>query len=201
MNPFDLTIYHAINHFAGSLPIVDFFMRFFAQYALPIYALLFIVAWFSLPKSDENYRHSLVISALAGVLALLLNVLISHIWYRSRPFVVLPKGSFHQIIPHSVDASFPSDHGSGSFAFAAASWGKAPKWISRIFTVLAILVAISRVYAGVHWPTDIIASFIVGNIAARILWKISPKIYPLTTFLLKIFKYGKKGRTKSSDFF
>jgi undecaprenyl-diphosphatase len=62
----------------------------------------------------------------------------------------LPKGTFTQVIPHPVDASFPSDHTAGSFGFAAGSWSKAQSGVSRGFTVLAILVAIARVYVGVH---------------------------------------------------
>lgn len=78
-------------------------------------------------KSDERFRHGLVLTVCGGVLALLINMVISHIWYHSRPFILLPKGTYTQLIPHSIDSSFPSDHGSGSFAFAAGTWGKNAK--------------------------------------------------------------------------
>lgn len=192
MNAFDTTVYHWINGLAGRWPALDFIMSFFAQYALEMYAVLFILAWFVLPRSDSKYRHSLVVAICAGVFALILNVIIAHIWPRQRPFIVLPHGSFDQLIPHSADASFPSDHTSGSVAFAAASWGKSARWISWLFTIIAIITMISRVYAGVHWPTDVLAGFVVGTFAGRVMWKLSPVIYPLTSLGLRLFRFGKK---------
>ncbi len=50
MNPFDLSVYHFVNHFAGHHHVVDAIMKFIATDALEIYAVLFVVAWFTLPK-------------------------------------------------------------------------------------------------------------------------------------------------------
>lgn len=197
MNTFDTTVFHLINHIAGTVPFLDFFMKFFAQYALELYALLFVVAWFTLPKSDEKQRHSLIVAGLAGIAALLINVIISHIWYRSRPFVLLPQGTFTQLIPHSIDASFPSDHSSGSAAFAVGTWGRGPKWIRYTFTTLAIVVMVSRVYCGVHWPTDVLASFAVGLFAGKFMWVLSKWVFPLTKMGLRLFHYGKWAQKES----
>jgi len=91
--------------------------------------LLFVVGWFTLPKREGNRRHALIVAVFSGILTLLINVLVSHVWIRPRPFVSLPKGSFTQLIPLSIDDSFPSDHVSGSFAFAAGSWKNAGRWV------------------------------------------------------------------------
>ena len=190
MNSFDLYGYHLINQWAGHIPILDKFMSFTAQYALELYALLFVVAWFSLPKPEGDRRHALIVAGFSGILALLINVLVSHVWFRPRPFVSLPKGSFTQLIPHSIDSSFPSDHVSGSFAFAAGSWKNAERWVSYSFTILAILVAIARVYTGVHWPTDVLAGAIVGLLSARIMWAASPLLKPVTQIGLRLFHFG-----------
>ncbi|WP_246277404.1 undecaprenyl-diphosphatase [Neobacillus endophyticus] len=177
-----------INGLAGHNYILDDLMIFFAKYALEFYALLFIIVWFTLPKRDIQYRHALVIAGLSGVLALVINVLISFIWFRPRPFTVFPKGIYIQLIPHSADPSFPSDHASGSFGFASGSWGH--KWISRTFTVIAIIVMFSRVYVGVHYPTDVLASLVVGVFSGKITRRFSLLLFPITSFIAKVFKYG-----------
>lgn len=190
INPFDVKLYHLINGWAGHNRLVDNIMIFFAKDALEIYAVLFVVAWFALPKRDLDNRHALLIAGLSGVLALLLNVLLSHIWFRPRPFTVFEKGTFTQLIAHAPDASFPSDHASGSFGFAAGSWGKQQKWISYPFTGIAILVMFARVFVGVHYPTDVLGGLIVGVVSAKIMWKFSRYLLPLTSFVAKIFHYG-----------
>ena len=198
MNLFDLSGYHLINQWAGHHPVVDKIMAFFAQYALELYVVLFLLAWFTLPKTESEKRHALVVAGFSGVLALGLNVLIGQFFFRPRPFVTLPKGTFTQLIPHSFDTSFPSDHTSASFGFATGSWNKASLWVKWSFTLLAILVAIARVYTGVHWPTDVLASIIIGIVSAKIIWLINPLFLPLTNLGLRIFHYGKFAKRNSN---
>lgn len=197
MNTFDLAGYHFLNQWAGHFPVLDLIMAFFAQYALELYAILFVIAWITLPKPNIKQRHALVIMGFSGILALILNFVIAHVWFRPRPFVTLPKGTFTQVIPHSIDASFPSDHTAGSFGFAAGSWSKAQGLVSRSFTVLAILVSIARVYVGVHWPTDVIAGVVIGLISARVMWRFEHFLKPLTNFGLHLFRFGEKEQNAS----
>ncbi|MCL6548648.1 MAG: undecaprenyl-diphosphatase [Alicyclobacillus sp.] len=191
MNLFDVTLYHFVNHFAGHLGWLDDGMKFVAKDALEVYAVLFVVAWLALPRTEEDKRHALVVSFCSGVLALLINVVISHIWFRPRPFTVLPKGTFTQLIPHAPDASFPSDHASGAFAFASGVWGRGAKWVSYLFTAVAVVTMIARVYVGVHWPTDVLASFVVGVLASRIMWRLDRHVAVLTRVGLRMFRFGR----------
>ncbi len=199
MNSFDLFGYHLINSLAGHHSIIDKIMSFFAQYALELYVVLFILAWFTLPKPESQKRHALVVAGFSGILALCFNVLIGHFFFRPRPFVALPKGTFTQLIPHSTGTSFPSDHTSGSFGFAAGSWRKTSLWVRWSFTILALVVAFARVYTGVHWPTDVLAGVVIGILSAKLMWLINPILKPLTIITLRICHYGKfsKGNSRS----
>ena len=190
LNTFDLGIYHLINGLAGHNRIVDAVMVFFAKDALEIYAVLFVLAWFTLPKRDIQNRHALVVAGFSGILALVVSVVISHIWFRPRPFVMLPTSSYTELISHNLDASFPSDHTSGSFGFAAASWGKSQRWIRYSFTMIAILVMFARVFVGVHYPTDVLAGLVVGIVSSRIVWKLSQYLFPLTSVVARVFRFG-----------
>lgn len=197
LNPFDTTVYHWVNGLAGHSHVLDNIMIFFAKDALEIYAVLFVIAWFALPKRDIQNRHALVMAGLSGVLALLVNVVISHIWFRPRPFTV-----FHQyteLVSHSQDASFPSDHTSGSFGFAAGSWGKQQKWISYTFTMIAIIVMFARVYVGVHYPTDVLAGLVVGVIAGKIMWRFTRFLFPLTSMVARLFQFGPSSKDASES--
>ena len=193
MNSFDVALYHFINGLSGHIEVLDAVMIVLAKDAPFLYAMLFVTAWFTLPRTDSKMRHGLVVSALAGVLALLVNVLISHIWFRPRPFAVLTQGSFHQLIPHSNDASFPSDHASGSFAFAFGVYRRGPIWIRRSFLTLAVLVAIARVYVGLHWPTDVMAGAVVGLFSSMLAWRFEKHVLWITIIGLRIFRYGGPG--------
>lgn len=179
MNPFDLAAFHFLNHFAGHHPIVDMVMIVFARYSPALYALLFIIAWFALPRGELTRRHALVVAVCGGLLALLINVVIAQVWFRLRPFEILPLHDFAQLIPHVADASFPSDHVSGAFGFSAGCWGHAAPWVSWSFTLIAVLVMVARVYTGVHWPTDVLAGLVVGIIAGRAAWLLSTPLWSL----------------------
>jgi undecaprenyl-diphosphatase len=77
---------------------------------------------------------------------------------RTRPFVAHP-----QIDPLYVvhSSSFPAGHAATAFAGATLLSYVAPKAMPGFF-VLAVLIACSRVYVGVHYPGDVIAGAIVG---------------------------------------
>jgi undecaprenyl-diphosphatase len=69
-------------------------------------------------------------------------------------------------IPHSK--SFPSGHAATSFACATVLSMLAPR-ASPVFFVLALAIAYSRLYVGVHWPLDVIVGALIGLATALLL--------------------------------
>ena len=101
---------------------------------------------------------------------LLLNVILKNLFKRVRPFriesmagVLLPAS---WITPGETSYSFPSGHTGISFAVAFAAFGVLPKKFSIPLLVLASLTALSRLYLGVHYPTDIAVGILCGGISA-----------------------------------
>ncbi len=97
--------------------------------------------------------------ALLGSL-MLNNNLIKNLVARPRPFTVLSDLSI--LIPRPGEFSFPSGHTSSSFAAAAVFYRHLPKKIGIPALVLAGLIGFSRLYVGVHYPTDVLAGAVMG---------------------------------------
>jgi phage replication-related protein YjqB (UPF0714/DUF867 family)/membrane-associated phospholipid phosphatase len=80
-------------------------------------------------------------------------------WRRKRPFQVLE--NYPRLTPAPLDDSFPSGHAASVFAFLAAMspLGFA---VSAALAVWASIVAFSRYYLGVHFPSDIFVGALIG---------------------------------------
>ena len=115
-------------------------------------------------------RRAGAVCAAALVLNLLLtNVALKNIIQRIRPYDVMD--SLKILVEAEHDFSFPSGHTACSFAGAWAMRRTLERkwWIPAI--VLAALIALSRLYVGVHYPTDVLGGLIVGTLAAEISYR------------------------------
>lgn len=109
-------------------------------------------------------RRAGVFVALALIFDLLLcNILIKPLVARPRPFVVDP--TIELLIPAPAEYSFPSGHTAVSFAAVTALFLDGKKWLWIPALVLAVLIAFSRMYLYVHYPTDILGGILVGALA------------------------------------
>lgn len=103
----------------------------------------------------------LVAVVAADLAADLLAALGKSIVARHRPFV-------HQLGPPTTTHSFPSGHAATSFACATVLAVVAPRLRVPLFA-LATLIALSRLYNGVHFPLDVIAGALLGVATALLL--------------------------------
>lgn len=102
-----------------------------------------------------------IMSAVALLGSLIINNnIVKNIVQRPRPFVTFT--DLQIIIPTPSEFSFPSGHTSSSFAAAAVFYRYLPKKLGIPSVILAGLIGFSRLYVGVHYPTDVIAGAIMG---------------------------------------
>ena len=122
----------------------------------------------------------MVILALIGSL-IVNNIALKNILMRARPYEVV--SGVERLISAPHDYSFPSGHSAASFSAAVATM----KGIKRFdykgaytalyygVLILAILIAFSTLYLGVHYPTDVAAGILTGWIIGNLVWKIPIK--------------------------
>ena len=75
------------------------------------------------------------------------------------------------LIKSPKDYSFPSGHSNAAFAVAVAIFSRS-KRLGIPVLILASLIAFSRMYLFVHWPTDIIGGIVTGTIGAVISYNL-----------------------------
>lgn len=102
------------------------------------------------------------------------NLLLKPLFGRIRPFAV--NETVDLLIPAPMDAAFPSGHTAAAFAVVAAlKTAGCPLWKPAL--ILSILMAFSRLYLYVHWPTDIVGGVLLGTAMGWLGAKIIDKVW------------------------
>ncbi len=142
----------------------DVLAIFFAQY-LPYLMVLAFLVFVYYQKGWRRRVYLFSEAALAIILARGLITEIIRIFYHvARPY------SFYGFIPLIAEGgwSFPSAHAAWFFALATTLFYVNRKWGWWYF-LLAFVMGIARIYAGVHWPLDILGGAVVGIASAMFI--------------------------------
>ena len=135
-------------------PIMKFITSLGDEGILPI-ALVILFLIFK-----KTRKVGLTAGLSLGLEAILINLTIKKIVGRTRPYMV--NEAIEYITKRPSDNSFPSGHTGCVFAVASVLFYMMPKKVGIPAMIIASLVGISRLYVGVHYPTDIIGGFIIG---------------------------------------
>lgn len=110
----------------------------------------------------------MALAALAGSV-LIDNVILKNVVARTRPYEVI--GGLTSLIGIQKDFSFPSGHTGSSFAVAVVMFRGLPKKFGVPALILAFLIGFSRLYVGVHYPSDVLGGALIGTgIALFVGW-------------------------------
>ncbi|MBF1360714.1 MAG: phosphatase PAP2 family protein [Mogibacterium diversum] len=115
-------------------------------------------------------KYGLLMFASLILTYLVNNLLLKDLIGRTRPYEVF--NGVQRLIGKQHDASFPSGHSASSFAAAMCIYLNGPKKYGIPALLLALLIALSRLYVGVHYPGDVIAGAIIGSLMAWLVYKV-----------------------------
>ena len=149
--------------------MLDSVMVFIAKYSPYLIASVVFVNFI---LGDERKKSLSITAAISGGFALLLNLVIALFYYSPRPFLLY---NVTQLLPHSADSSFPSDHTAFAFGVAVTILAK-NKILGSALVVFSFLTGISRVYCGLHYPIDILGGVVTGITSATLTLRISGAI-------------------------
>ncbi len=116
-------------------------------------------------------RTGRVTALLIAVCLLLTDQLSSHL---IKPWVARERPCFavdgvNALIDQVRSNSFPSSHASNVFGAAALFWlVRGRRWLWGF--LVAALVGLSRIYVGVHYPSDVLAGALLGMLCAGLVW-------------------------------
>lgn len=160
LNQLELPILHAIQDAIGCSFLDTFFSLITRLGDGGIFWIILAIVLLCFRKT----RRAGVAMAVALIIGLCVtNLGIKPLAARIRPYVVDP--SISLIIPPESEFSFPSGHTSTSFECAfVLAWYHRKAGIAAI--VLAAVIAFSRLYLMVHYPTDVLAGIVIGALVA-----------------------------------
>jgi undecaprenyl-diphosphatase len=170
----DVPVFHALNRDFG--PLVDALVRFCHRPLSGILGAACLILW-ALWKWRARAAPLILAATLAVVATDLIGArVLKPMLSRARPCYTLARGSVRQVVPAANAGSLPSLHAANWFAavtpFAIAAPPAAP-----VLYLLATLMGLSRVVAGVHWPSDVVLGallgLLMGLVARRLVQMVS----------------------------
>lgn len=158
-----------VNRWAGTSPVYDALVRFWAVYALFLLAAAVVVFLLWGEFQIGTVIFVFVRLPLTWAVGVAISWLIGWVYPHRRPALELPKTQ--QIItPLSNWKSLPSDHAFSAWLLAFAVLfspnGGTVLWPIVLFFGCASIISVARVLAGVHYPRDILAGAALAGVVA-----------------------------------
>jgi undecaprenyl-diphosphatase len=163
----DAELYRDITAFAHDTPTwVQHTAETGTEAGLLLFAALFVAAWWRARRDTTRAFAIAALAPLATAVAYVCSELLKSVVTQKRPCRAIPEATTSlAACPPPGDWSFPSNHATiaGAAAVTVALTRRALLWLTA---PLALLMAFSRVFVGVHYPHDVAAGLVLGTVVA-----------------------------------
>lgn len=180
----DGAIVRFLNSGVGNLAPFDRFMNVLvSDYFVPVTgSLLLIALWMTGTRETRPGNQVATMVAAGGIgAANAITTIINGMVQRPRPFL---DNDLTLLFYAPTDPSFPSNTASVGFALATAVFLRHRRLGGAMYG-LAFFWGFARVYAGVHYPTDVLAGACVGVVAALLMAVAFRLLSPVSRFVLR----------------
>lgn len=163
----DRAVFLWLNGLAGKNAALDSLVTLLAnEYLVPVgLALGLLFLWFAPHlRERDRWQRAVLAGGLTVGMANAAVAVSNTLYYRERPFADLP---VHLLFYRPPDSSFPSNAAAVGFGLAMGVWLR-DQSLARPFFLLAAVLGLARVVAGVHYPSDVLAGALVGFAAALV---------------------------------
>jgi len=176
MDTMDDDLYRDTLDFAHDTPSwFQHLAEVWTELGLLLFGVLFVVAWWRARRGDPRALAISVLAPLATAVAYVCSEALKSVIDEERPCRAV-SGALKPLVecPAYGDWSFPSNH---STIAGAAAIGLVLAWprIAALTVPMAVLMAASRVFVGVHYPHDVAVGLVFGAVVTYVVVRLTTR--------------------------
>jgi len=166
-------IFNFLNSLAIQYPALHSTFAFLANnFGLIV---IFILGYFLLVHTDKKRgSQEIILMIIVAIIAWILAHVLKDLFHTARPFVDSPQ--VLNLFLEETGYAFPSGHATFYSALAAMMWFYHQR-IAYALGAVALIIGISRIISGIHWPIDVLGGFVLGITIALITHHFGVRFY------------------------